>query len=574
MGLPFRVVRRTPGRGGKRGAKPRQPAPLGHWIVPVAALCVVSLAIGLSVSGSLAAANASTPTPLIIDTDIFSNADDVGGLATAFALQMNGEDQVIAITVNTRTDRPSVATESWECVAAIAQYYNSPGVPIGADMPDNGSQLDSPDFLTPCAALASPSTPAPSSAVSVLRRALVGQPNGSVVIAEIGYEENLQALLSSPADSISPLSGSALVAQKVKMLVVTGGQYPSSSPAENNFAGNPGAAAYVAANWPTKVVYSGFEVGEHVHVGGTLDSVQPARSPVRAAYDAYSLGQSQSIPAWDLTTVYHAVVSPSDPALTETGPGTNVVNTSTGNNTFTTGSGTEYYLSLTDDSGLTSSLESLLGVVPPVLVPVDSSPPTITGVATEGQTLTETHGSWSNSPSGYAYQWQRCDATGANCQPITGASGQTYVLAAADVGSTIRVVETASNASGSGTPATSGATAAVSAPAPSVSPPSVTSLATSGQSLAAAHLAKVRISSKHGSATFHLTATGDATGFQCALVRQRSGKHGRTPVPKYSACSATKTFKHLKVGHYVFYVRALGPAGASSTPASRRFKIT
>jgi len=86
---------------------------------------------------------------------------------------------------------------------------------------------------------------------------------------------------------------------------------------------------------------------------------------------------------------------------------------------------------------------------------VDSSPPTISGVATEGQTLTEVHGSWSNSPSGYAYQWQRCDATGANCQPITGATGQTYVLAATDLGSTIRVVETASNASGSGTPATS-----------------------------------------------------------------------------------------------------------------------
>ena len=572
MGLPLRLVGRTPVRRGQHGAKRGRPASLGLWVVLVVTLCVVLLSVGLSVSGPLSVADASTPTPLIIDTDIFSNADDVGALSTAFALQTMGEDQVIAITVNTRTDRPSVATESWECVAAIAQYYNSPDVPIGADMPDNGSQVDSPDFLTPCAALASPSTPAPGSAVGVLRRALVNQSDDSVVIAEIGYEENLEALLSSPPDSISPLSGSALVAQKVKMLVVTGGQYPSSgTSAENNFAGNTVAAADVAASWPTKVVYSGYEVGEHVHVGDTLDSAQPARSPVRAAYDAYNPGQS--IPAWDLTTVYHAV-RPSDAALTEVGPGANVVDGS-GNNVFTTGSGSEYYLSLTDDSGLTSSLESLLDVVPPELVPVDSSPPTISGVATEGQTLTEVHGSWSNSPSGYAYQWQRCDATGANCQPITGATGQTYVLAATDLGSTIRVVETASNASGSGTPATSGATAAVSAPAPvNVSPPSVTSIATSGQSRPLAHLAKIRISSKHGSATFHFTATGDATGFLCAIVRQRSGKHSRTPVPKYSPCSATKTYKHLEVGHYVFYVRAVGPAGASKTPAIRKFKIT
>jgi predicted phage tail protein len=57
-------------------------------------------------------------------------------------------------------------------------------------------------------------------------------------------------------------------------------------------------------------------------------------------------------------------------------------------------------------------------------------------------------------------------------------------------------------------------------------------------------------------------------------VRQRSGKHGRTPAPKYSRCSATKTFRHLAGGQYVLYVRAVGPAGASKTPAVRSFKIT
>ena len=463
MGLPLCLVRRTQVRRGQQGAKRRRLASLGRWVVPVVALCAVSLSIGLSVNGPTSAADASTPTPLIIDTDIWSDADDVGALATAFALQMNGEDQVIAITVNTRTSRPSVATKSWECVAAIAQYYNSPGVPIGADMPDNGSQLDSPDFLTPCAALASPSTPAPGNAVSVLRSALEGQPDHSVVIAEIGYEENLQALLNSSGDSTSSLTGSELVAQKVKMLVVMGGQYPTSGTSpENNFAGNPVAAADVAANWPTKVVYSGYEVGDNVTVGYSIDSAQPSSSPVRAAYDAYT-GPGNTIPSWDLTAVYDAV-DPSNSALTETGPGQNVVDT-LGNNTFTTGSGNQqWYLSLTNAPGLDSSLEALLDVVPPV--PVDSSPPSVSGVVAQGQTLTEAHGSWSNGPTGYAYQWQRCNATGANCQSIGGASGQAYVLTAADVGSTIRVVETASNDVGAGAAATSGATAVVSPPVP------------------------------------------------------------------------------------------------------------
>ncbi len=387
MRLSKRLVRRAQVRRGQQGAKRSQPASLGPWVVPVVALCVVSLAVGLSVSGPLSVADASTPTPLIIDTDIWSNADDVGALATAFALQMNGEDQVIAITVNTRTDRPSVATKSWECVAAIAQYYNSPGVPIGADMPDNGSQLDSPDFLTPCAALASPSTPAPGNAVSVLRSALEGQPDHSVVIAEIGYEENLQALLNSSGDSTSSLTGSELVAQKVKMLVVTGGQYPTSGTSpENNFAGNPVAAADVAAHWPTKVVYSGYEVGENVDVGNTIYSKQPASSPVRAAYDAYT-GPGNTIPSWDLTTVYHAVVGASDTDLTETGPGQNVVDTSREQHVHDRVLGDEYYLTISDLGGLDSSLESLLDVVPPL--PVDSSLPTISGVVAQGQTLTE-----------------------------------------------------------------------------------------------------------------------------------------------------------------------------------------
>ena len=157
-------------------------------------------------------ADAAGGTPLIIDSDLWSNADDVAALATAFALQIKGEDQVIAITLNTRTDRPSVAVNTWKCAAAIAQFYNSASVPIGADMPDNGTQVGSPDFITPCAALASPSTPQPASAVSVLRQALAGQANGSVAIAEIGYEENLAALLNSPPDGISPLDGHDLIA--------------------------------------------------------------------------------------------------------------------------------------------------------------------------------------------------------------------------------------------------------------------------------------------------------------------------------------------------------------------------
>src|SRR5207302_924781 len=103
-------------------------------------------------------------------------------------------------------------------------------------------------------------------------------------------------------------------------------------------------------------------------------------------------------------------------------------------------------------------------VLPPV--PVNTSPPTITGTAPQSQTLTEVHGTWTNSPTSYAYQWLQCDSLGNSCLPISGATSQTYVLAAEDVEHTIRVQETASNAGGAGSPATSAPTAGVSSSLP------------------------------------------------------------------------------------------------------------
>jgi subtilisin family serine protease len=88
---------------------------------------------------------------------------------------------------------------------------------------------------------------------------------------------------------------------------------------------------------------------------------------------------------------------------------------------------------------------------PPPAAPVNTSPPTITGSAVQGQTLSAQPGSWTNGPTGFAYQWRRCDASGGNCSDISGATTTSYTLVAADVGSTIGIAVTASNAAGSGT---------------------------------------------------------------------------------------------------------------------------
>jgi hypothetical protein len=106
--------------------------------------------------------------------------------------------------------------------------------------------------------------------------------------------------------------------------------------------------------------------------------------------------------------------------------------------------------------------------------PANTSLPTIIGTAQQGVTLSAGPGTWSGTqPINYAYQWQRCDSTGANCAPIAGATTTTYTLTAADVGSTVEVTVTAGNMAGSAT-ASSAPTALVapgSAPPPPPPPP-------------------------------------------------------------------------------------------------------
>lgn len=82
--------------------------------------------------------------------------------------------------------------------------------------------------------------------------------------------------------------------------------------------------------------------------------------------------------------------------------------------------------------------------------PANTSPPTVSGTPTTGNSLTANPGTWSGSPApSFAYQWERCDATGGSCANIVGATAQTYNLTGADTGDSLRVHVTASNTAGS-----------------------------------------------------------------------------------------------------------------------------
>jgi hypothetical protein len=84
------------------------------------------------------------------------------------------------------------------------------------------------------------------------------------------------------------------------------------------------------------------------------------------------------------------------------------------------------------------------------VAPSNTSPPTVTGSATNGETLVAGTGSWEGTaPISFSFQWSRCNSAGAECSPISSATNTTYVVADADVGARIRVLVTASNSDGS-----------------------------------------------------------------------------------------------------------------------------
>lgn len=65
-------------------------------------------------------------------------------------------------------------------------------------------------------------------------------------------------------------------------------------------------------------------------------------------------------------------------------------------------------------------------------LPVNSVAPAITGTPTEGETLTCSNGTWSNTPDAYSYQWNRSGSA------IVDATSSTYDLVADDITCTVK----------------------------------------------------------------------------------------------------------------------------------------
>ncbi|WP_299460573.1 nucleoside hydrolase [uncultured Gimesia sp.] len=266
---------------------------------------------------SILAEEPQRPVPLIFDTDIGNDVDDVLALGMIHALEARGDCKLLAVTIT--KDNPLAASFT----DAVNTFYGKGNIPIGicqsgvtpekgkfnvlAEKQDGGELRYPHDLKDP------KQIPA---AVTVLRTALAGAKDQSVVIAQVGFSTNLASLLKSPGDDISPLSGKELVAKKVKLMSMMAGAFekiPSKGKLvdhrEYNVVKDIPAAQKLASDWPTPVVWSGFEIGLSVpypHESIEEDFNYVPHHPLAEAYILYN-PPPHDRPTWDLTSVLYAV---------------------------------------------------------------------------------------------------------------------------------------------------------------------------------------------------------------------------------------------------------------------------
>jgi hypothetical protein len=148
--------------------------------------------------------------------------------------------------------------------------------------------------------------------------------------------------------------------------------------------------------------------------------------------------------------------------------------TGTGNHCANSSGGCPYIVAAADSGGYLRSFVTATGAggsttqyslpsaqITSGVLPVNSVAPKISGIPMPHASgipgaadLSVTTGAWTNRPTSYAYQWQDCNATGANCSNAAGAGATShkYTVVPADTASSIRVRITAHNSSGGSTP--------------------------------------------------------------------------------------------------------------------------
>lgn len=273
------------------------------------------------------------PIPVIFDTDMGNDVDDV--LALDLLYKYHAEKKINLLGITSNKD----AEHSTAFLDIMNNFYGYPNMPIGKIVKGAVCTRENEYSLI----VASDSTwkktyknqsQLPESHL-LMRKLLAGQKDHSVVIISVGFLSNLSRLLQTGPDGFSPLSGKDLVAKKVKYMSLMGGEFeendtktayeaaiksgtpvavpnkaaPKKKRNEYNIRYDNTASQNVFINWPTEIIVSPFEVGKYILYPGSSiqnDFKFAAKNPLVVAYESYAK-MPYDRPCWDPTAVLYVL---------------------------------------------------------------------------------------------------------------------------------------------------------------------------------------------------------------------------------------------------------------------------
>jgi len=279
----------------------------------------------------------TTPIPVMYETDIGGDIDDVYDMYTMSWLQRLGQVNLLGVSVGTNVSYGAALADT------ILRYANpNSTVPIGAWQ---GAGLYSTDLgsyvqntVTHFGLAQHTTLNTYPDCRTVYRQALNSAANASVVLFNVGTGSCIKRLMQS-ADGDDGVSGTgmALISAKVKMFIWSAGRYPSGS--EYNFTIDLGGS-YVTANWPTSIpiYFIGQEQTEGVPTmmaATSLQTNEPQTNPLAYADNLWHIANGGAAGCY-------AYSAPDFMFMTSNGSfswggynGTNAVNASTGANSWT-----------------------------------------------------------------------------------------------------------------------------------------------------------------------------------------------------------------------------------------------
>jgi inosine-uridine nucleoside N-ribohydrolase len=312
----------------------------------------------ISIAAACLAAGAwAQPVPVIFDTDMGNDVDDALALAMLHALESRGECRLLGVTVT--KDNPWAPVY----VDLVNTFYGRGHIPVGmvkgGVTPESSRMIQIPaERRRADGTLVYPRRLASGAeaveAVTLLRRLLAAEKDGSVVIVQVGFSTNLACLLDAPADV-------DLVKRKVKLLSVMAGNFVQPK-AEFNVQKDTASARKLFDRWPGEIVVSGFEIGEAMKFPAARiekDFAWAADHPVVEAYRNY-MKMPYDRQTWDLTAVLYGV-RPAGAYFDLSAPG-RITSDDTGRTSFhAEAAGKHRYLVLTD-AQRARTLECMVGL--------------------------------------------------------------------------------------------------------------------------------------------------------------------------------------------------------------------